>query len=309
VAGTRDHSSPETRADPSGIPLQDDVVDVHAGGALRPSEVPDACLVERNPDRSIAVPDRELRAFCRRLLGASRARSALVDDAVDGLLVAVARGLPIPLRGAPDLVPVAYALHRRILGADRPFVVCDPRRREGRGSVRMPPSRRTVARALEVARDGSICLRSRRLPADFDLLRESLRHAIPATTVFVCLHGEDRVRDLVCRPLEVCSLAARASESDDLLQEALEEAAAALGAARLCIPRRLRQGALEGVVSFAALEKTALRLTALASARNPSHAAAQLGMAPISLMRWLHRRPGLVAILRELKVDRDRDNG
>jgi hypothetical protein len=28
-------------------------------------------------------------------------------------------------------------------------------------------------------------------------------------------------------------------------------------------------------------------------------------MAPISLMRWLHRRPGLVAIVRELKVDRD----
>jgi hypothetical protein len=173
----------------------------------------------------------------------------------------------------------------------------------------MPPSRRTVARALEAARDGSICLRSRRLPADFDLLREPLRHAIPATTVFICLHGEDRVRDLVCRPLEVPSLSVRASESDDLLQEALEEAAAALGAARLHIPRRLRQGALEGVASFAALEKTALRLTALASARNPTQAAARLGMAPISLMRWLHRRPRLVAIVRELNADRDRDDG
>jgi hypothetical protein len=305
VAGTRDHSSLETRAAPSSIPLHGDVVAVRAGGALRPSGVPDVGLAEGNPDQSIAVPDGELRAFCRRLLGPSGARSALVDDAVDGLLVAVARGLPIALRGAPDLVPVAYALHRRILGADRPFVVCDPRRREGRGSVRMPPSRRTVARTLEVARDGSICLRSRRLPADFDLLRESLRHAVPATTVFVCLHGEDRVRDLVCRPLEVPSLSVRASESDDLLQDALEEAAAALGAARLQIPRRLRQGALDGVASFAALEKTALRLTALASARNPTQAAARLGMAPISLMRWLHRRPRLVAIVRELKVDRD----
>jgi hypothetical protein len=305
VAGTRDHSSLETRADPSSIPLHGEVVAVRAGGALRPSGVPDAGLAEGNPNQSIAALDRDLRAFCRRLLGPSGARSALVDDAVDGLLVAVARGLPIALRGATDLVPVAYALHRRILGADRPFVVCDPRRREGRGSARMPPSRRTVARALEVARDGSICLRSRRLPTDFDLLRESLRHAVPATTIFVCLHGEDRVRDLVCRPLEVCSLTARASESDDLLQEALEEAAAALGAARLHIPRRLRQGALDGVASFAALAKTALRLTALASARNPSQAAAQLGMAPVSLMRWLHRRPGLVAIVRELKVDRD----
>jgi hypothetical protein len=302
VAETHDPSSPEIRAGSSDIPLRNDGVAVRARGALRPSEVPLTCLAEGTD--AIAVRDRELRVFCRRLLGSSEARSFQVEDAVDGVLTAIARGMPIALRGASDLIPVAYALHRRILGADRPFVVCDPRRREGEGSVRMPPSRRTVALAIEAAMDGSICLRSRRLPADFDRLCESVRDAAPFPTVFVCLHGNDRVRDLISRPLEIPSLAARASESHRLLQESLDEAATALGTGRLRLPRQARQGILEGVVSFADLEKTALRVVALASARNTSQAAVRLGMALVSLTRWLHRRPWLMAVLRELKADR-----
>jgi hypothetical protein len=306
MAETRDPSSSETRADSSDFPLHNDVVVLRARGARWPSPIPSDDLTDGTD--GLAVRDSELRAFCRRLLGSCEAQSALVDDAVDGLLTAVVRGRPIALRGASDLVPVAYALHRRILGAERPFVVCDPRRREGEGSVRMPPSRRTAALALEAAIDGSICLRSRRLPADFDLLRESLRDTVPSATVFVCLHGEDRVRDLFFRSLEVPCLAARASESDRLLQDALNEAATALGTARLRIPRRARHGLLERVASFAELEKTALRVLALASARNPSQAAARLGMAPVSLNRWLYRRPWLMAMLRELKAGRDADD-
>jgi len=308
VIEQRDPSSPETRAELSGITLHSDVVAVRTRGALRSSEMP----APMDMIEGIAIRDRELRAFCRRLLGSSDAWSPMVDDAVDGLLAAVARRMPIALRGASDLVPVAYALHRRIFGTDRPFVVCDPRRREGEGSARMPPSRRTMALALEAAIDGSICLRSRRLPTDFDLLRESLRAAAaPVAMVFVCLHGEDRVRDLFFRPIEVPSLAARASESDRLLQDALDEAARALGTERPRIPRRLRDGALEGVTSFAELEKTALRIVALVCSRNPSAAAARLEMAPVSLNRWLYRRPSLVEIVefaREFKARGDNDD-
>jgi hypothetical protein len=161
-----------------------------------------------------------------------------------------------------------------------------------------------VTLAVEAAMDGSICLRSRRLPADFDRLCESVRDAAPFPTVFVCLHGDDRVRDLLCRPLEIPPLAARASESHRLLQESLDEAATTLGTGRLRLPRQARQGILEGVVSFADLEKTALRVVALASARNTSQAAVRLGMALVSLTRWLHRRPWLTAVLGELKADR-----
>src|SRR5262245_40896684 len=129
VTETRDPSSPEMRASSSGVPLHDEVVAMRERGAHLPPTIPGACLAEGT--EGLVVRDRELRAFCRRLLGSSEAQAALIDDAVDGLLAAVARRMPIALRGASDLVPVAYALHRRILGENRPFVVCDPRRCEG----------------------------------------------------------------------------------------------------------------------------------------------------------------------------------
>jgi hypothetical protein len=301
VVETRDPSSPEIGAGSSGIPLSNEAAAAREQGALRLSEVPVSVLTEGT--EGIAVRDRELRVFCRRLLGSFEARSVQVDDAVDRVITAVDRGMPIALRGASDLVPVAYALHRRIVGADRPFVVCDPRRREGEGSVRAPPNRRTVALALEAAMDGSICLRSRRLPMDFDRL-ESVRDAAPSPTVFVCLHRDDRVRDLLCRPLEIPPLAARASDSHRLLQEALDEAATALGTGCLRLTCHARRGVLHGVASFADLEKTALRIIALASAPNPSQAAVRLGIALVSLTRWLHRRPWLLPFVDELKANR-----
>ncbi len=109
---------------------------------------------------------------------------------------------------------------------------------------------------------------------------------------------------MLCRPLEIPPLAARASESNRLLQEVMDEAATALGTARVRIPRPARPAILEGVSSFAELEKTVLRVVALASTPNPSQAAERLGMALVSLMRWLHRRPVLMAVLDELKADR-----
>src|SRR5689334_20083339 len=129
MAEARDPSSSETRAHSSDFPLHNDVVALRARGERWPSPIQSDGLTDGTD--GIAVCDREIRTFCRRLLGSCEAQSALVDDAVDGLLDAVVRGRPIALRGASDLVPVAYALHRRILGAERPFVVCDPRRREG----------------------------------------------------------------------------------------------------------------------------------------------------------------------------------
>jgi uncharacterized protein YaeQ len=78
----------------------------------------------------------------------------------------------------------------------------------------------------------------------------------------------------------------------------------ALGTGRLRLPRHARQGVLHGVASFADLEKTALRTIALAAAPNPSQAAMRLGIALISLTRWLDRRPWLLSVLGELKANR-----
>jgi hypothetical protein len=51
-----------------------------------------------------------------------------VDLALRSLALALDYRAALVLCGDGDLVPIAWALHRHTLGADRPFIVCDPRR-------------------------------------------------------------------------------------------------------------------------------------------------------------------------------------
>jgi hypothetical protein len=300
MAETHDPSSPVDQASSSEIVLRNDIVGLRVSGTLRQFALP-APSCTPSESSGAAIRTHALREFCCRLLGWSDERVGLVDEAMHDLLAATVRGRPIALRGEFDLVPIAYALHLRLLGSDYPFVVCDPRMYEGEGSVRTPPNRRTGLLALEAAMGGSVCVRSRRLPPDFDLFRAKFRESEPIAMIFVCLHGEDQVRDLLCRPLHIPSLAERASESDRLVYGAFDDAAVMLGVRRLQLSPHMRQVIFDHVGSFADLEKTALRLAALASARNPSQAAARLGMAAVSMMRWLYRRRWAMAILRELE--------
>lgn len=142
-----------------------------------------------------------------------------------------------------------------------------------------------------------MCLRSRRLPADFDELAASLPESVPATTLFVCLDGNDRIRDLLCRPLEIPSLVQRASDSDRLLDAYLDLAAQTLSVRSVRLSERLRKSLFRHVTSLSELEKAALRLVALKSAPNLSQAASRLKMAVVSLSRWLYRQPWAASYL------------
>jgi hypothetical protein len=226
-----------------------------------------------------------------------------VDDVMHALLAAVAACAPIALRGKSDLVPVAHALHRRLLGPERPFVVCDPRRRDGDGSVRSAPNRGRGMDALLAAMGGSVCLRARRLPADFDEMADSLRGSGPTAQVFVCLSDLDRirVRDLLSPPIEIPSLGGRAGDLDRLVGEFLADATRALGVAGMRFSGRASDSVLRGVTSLAELERGVLRLVAIKSTPNLSQAAARLGVALVSLSRWVDRR-GREAVFRD--VDR-----
>jgi hypothetical protein len=252
------------------------------------------------PDELARAMDRkrEVRAFCCRLAGWAEELAGSVDDMVHTLLTAAERGTPIALRGESDLVPVAHALHRRLFGAELPFVVCDPRRHEGDGSVRSPPNRRTALLALDAAMGGSVCIRSHRLPPDFEALLALVREPRSAM-LFVCLHGSDPIRDLLCSPIEVPSLAERAADLERLLDECLKEAADAIGVEQVRLPEHMREAVLRHVESLADLEKTALRVVAIASSRNVSQAAGRLRIAPVSLSRWLSRRRWSKALLSE----------
>lgn len=249
-----------------------------------------------------AARQSDLRAYCRRLFGWGEAQARRVDEVMDSLLTAVAHGSAIALRGESDLVPIAHEFHRRLHGPERPFIVCDPRRQESARPVRSPPGRKTGMRALEAARGGSVCLRAHRLPADFEEFSASLQDFADSPQVFVCLAGNDPVRDLLCPPIEIPSLAARSSELDRLVDDVLAEATRRLGAGAMRLPPRARDALLAHVTSLAELEKVLLRLAALRSAPNLSQAAARLGISPASLCRWAYRRR-MVAILRDVEYD------
>src|SRR4051812_39618698 len=143
--------------------------------------------------------EHDLREYCCRLFGWADDHASLVDDVMWTLLNAVARRTAIGLQGESDLIPVARALHGRLVGAERPFVVCDPRRRDSDGSVRAPPSRRAGMPALAAAIGGAVCLRSNPLPDDFDPLAPSFYYSRGARP-FVCLPPNDRITRLMCRP-------------------------------------------------------------------------------------------------------------
>lgn len=268
--------------------LHEDIAGIRERGTERYCQLPEGCFTPSVPGVAM-YRERELRAFCGRLVGWADELTNIVDSVMDTLFTAVARRTPIALRGTSDLVPIAYALHRQLLGSDRPFVVCDPRRHEGDGSVRSPPNRRTGLLALDAAAGGSVCIRTNRLPQDFEALVAMLRENSLAM-LFVCLHGHDPVRDLLYPPIEIPSLAQRLPDLERLLDEFLVEAAAALDVGAVRLSERTRSFVLRGVASLADLEKTALRLVAIASSRNMSQAAERLHIAPVSLSRWVCRR-------------------
>ncbi|HEX3473654.1 MAG TPA: hypothetical protein VHT91_01365 [Kofleriaceae bacterium] len=240
--------------------------------------------------------EHDLREFCCRLFGWSDERASLVDDAMWTLLNAVARRTAIGLQGESDLVPIAHSLHCRLVGPDRPFVVCDPRRGDSDGSVRAPPSRRAGMPSLAAAIGGSVCLRSNRLPGDFDRLAAAF-HESGSAALFLCLHSQDRITDLLCRPLKIPSLAQRLPEFPRLLNAYLDEAAHALGVRHVRFSAPMQQSILHHVKSLSDLEKAAWRLVALQSSGNLYRAAHQLHMAPISLIRWMSRRGWTTDIL------------
>lgn len=231
-----------------------------------------------------------MRDFLARLLGWTS------DQAVDGALRwlehAAAYRSQVVVSGAGDLVPVAHALHRRVLGADRPFVVCDPHRRDMRATVRSPANHGTGAGAFEAAAGGSLCVRSRRLPRDFPSLVPRLRGANDVLLV-VCADPRDDVHPLLVRPgpIAVPPLAGRAQELPRIVDEYAADAIAELRALRPGFTDVDRDWVLRhAATSLAEIEKATLRLVALRASRTLTDAAARLGMAPASLTLWISRR-------------------
>jgi len=236
----------------------------------------------------------ELRGFCARILGWGRDRAAAVDHALRSIHLSATRRTALVLCGDFDLVPIAWALHRRTLTADRPFIVCDPRRGNTPASVRSPANYESGVGAFEAAIGGTLCLRRSRLPRDFSSLVSLLREPDAGVQLVI---GADK-RDVhhafltAPAPIHVPLLKDRVDELPRIIDEYVIDAVAELGTLETSFTDADRRWVIEHAArSLLEIEKATLRLVALRASTSLGGAARRLGMAPISLSRWVNRRP------------------
>lgn len=232
-----------------------------------------------------------LREFLSRLLGWRSDRIEVVDHGLRSIRMAATRRVALVLCGEGDLVPTARSIHRNVLGGDRPFIVCDPRRRRARATVRSAENYASGMQALAAAQGGTLCVRSRRLPRDFDEVAAELRDPEARTQLIVCAGAPEDCKPFLAVPVTIPPLADREAELDRIITEYAEDAIAALGAPRGGFLAADRAWVREHAASsLPEIEKATLRLVAIRDSRNLSNAAARLGMAPVSLSRWIGRR-------------------
>jgi hypothetical protein len=239
--------------------------------------------------RSIALRD-----LCSRLIGWSDDRIAVVDQALRAIRLAGSGRAPLVLSGSGDLIPVAYAIHRRTFGDEVPFVVSDPRRKNAGATVRSPTNHPRGMDAFRRASRGTLCVCANRLPHDFDDVLSAFREPESGVQLVVC--SKDSAMSSAAG-IEIPALAARCSEVPHIVSEYVDDMIDILHAPDNClrpwdIQWIMQHAAFMRDATIADIEKAALRIVALRVTGNLTRAAKVLGMAPVSLERWLRRRHG-----------------
>jgi len=239
------------------------------------------------------IDETALRGYLARILGWSAGQATAVENALLAIRLSVTHYTALVLLGDMDLVPVARALHLRVLGAERPFIVADPRRGDVPPSVRSPASRGTGLGAFEAARGGTLCARLARLPADYSFAIGRARE--PGADVRIVIVGDSRYdrHPFLANPppIRIPSLAQRTEELPRIIDEYAAEAIAALGVG----PGSFTDADREWVLEYAAeslpiVEAATLRLTALRASRTTDEAAAAVGLRGAALRKWRIQR-------------------
>ncbi len=232
-----------------------------------------------------------LRGFLSRLLGWRSKRLPVVDHALRSIRMAATHRTALVLCGDGDLVPIASSIHRRVFGADRPFIVCDPRRRQNKATVRSPQNYETGMSAFVAAAGGSLCVRNLRLPHDFPSIVAALRAQNSQVRLLVCAQTAEECDAYLVVPIITPPLSTRPDEIDRIITEYADDAITELGTPRTgFLPADRDWVRTHSASSLPDIEKATLRLIAIRESRNLSAAAARLGMAPVSLSRWIGRR-------------------
>lgn len=228
----------------------------------------------------------ELRDFLGRLLGWA-AHGERLDLALRALRAVAVRGAPLRLCGGEDLIPIARALHRRVLGDHRPFVLCAPPRRLARGQAFG-----TAMHAIAAAIRGTLCVWARHLPADFAVVDAAVRHPDVAVRLVVCAERPSESSAFASMPVIVPAIAERGAQLGRIIDGYVHDAMIALGARGELGPADRAWIARRAASSHGEIEEAARRLIAVRHAGDFARAAALLALPPAALTEWFARRAG-----------------
>jgi len=233
----------------------------------------------------LAIDEPSLRGFCARVLGYERTQA--IEHAMRSIRLSATYSAALLLLGdsEADLESVARGLHRRVIGDDRPFVVCDRR---------LLYESSTAVSAAQAARGGSLYVRRRRLPDDYPAAIALLRDPTAAVQLIICAEpwfNSDLFTTLPV-PIELPSLETRKSELPRIVDDYTTDATRTLGGGWLSDVDR--EWVLEHAAgSLLKIERATLRLAAIRKTGSVTGAARLLGMTASGLNRWFHSHRAL----------------
>lgn len=232
-----------------------------------------------------------LRGFLARILGWGSDNAKTVDLALRRLYMAAIHRTPIVLCSESDPVALAYSLHCIAFG-EQPFVVCNPRRKETAETVRWATNVSRASEALSAAVGGTMCVVAGRLPRDFDDVYHRLEDPGMRVQLVVCSTKVIDGKSYRTKPIIVPPVRTRSADLPLIVERYADDAVIELGARR---EHHFKPGDRDWIVaeeskSLSTIQTATLRLVALRKAGNVSRAAALLGMAAVSLKRWIGRR-------------------
>jgi hypothetical protein len=235
-----------------------------------------------------------LRAFLGRLLGWDGAHAQTVDTALRSIRFATLRQAALVLCGEDEVVRLARALHLRVLGAERPFVLCDPRRKRADENVRAAENYRTGMEAVRAAKHGSLCIWHNRLPADFAEVKVALGDPDARVQLVVCMaepSAAEGAEAFGAVPIVVPSLVNRAADLRRIVDEYAFDLTTELKLPRQNFPRSDQDWIIEHASSsHPEIEKVILRILQIRETDgNLNAAAALLGMDRWALDKWVRR--------------------
>jgi len=252
---------------------------LHAGNEIGVGPV---TLVAESP-RWIA-----LRRYVARLLGWSNATT--IDQALRAIRLAITGRIPLIVCADADPTAIAHGIHLRALGGDQPFIACDPRREAMPESVRSARNIPHGMDALDAAEGGSLCLATARLPKEFTEVLDAVRTARRRVALFVCT-SSFKADVFGSGSVSIPSLDRRRGELMRIVEEYEDDVRHELSAPVGCLDETDRIWiAKHAARSLGEIETATTRLTALRMSGNVNRAAARLGMAHVSLTRWIERR-------------------